>query len=361
MRCDSPVRRIGFVDMTLFRESAYFSSHRLASVVGVGALLLLMSILMSGCGLGDSSSDSENVVFSVEVAGNIDVYRFDSETSDSVRLTTSEGSDLVPAWSPNKEQIAFISDRNGVSALWLMDSVGESKRQVTNPGTDVVDFRWSPDSVRIAVETIGSGVRSISILDTATDELVLLTALLEDVRVGDLSPDGEWVVYSVDEGADSAIRRRNPTGVDEITLFVGAGINPRWSRNGQWVAFNRVNVDGSVDLAVMDKDGENESLVATGVNAEGAHDWSPDSKQLVYVSGGGSEAEIFVVGRDGEDTKQLTSNRVGDAAPLWSPDGTAILFLSEGDGSFDVYRMEADGGQQVRLTTTHDLVINADW
>jgi TolB protein len=349
--------------MTLCRKKEYFPSFRLALVRGMGAvaILLFASIFMQGCGVGDSTSSSEDVVFSVEVDGNIDVYRIDTETSASVRLTTSVGSDLYPAWSPNKKQIAFISDRNGVSALWLMDSMGESKRQVTDPVTDVVDFRWSPDSVRIAVEAIGGGVRSVSILDTATDDLVLLTSSLEDVRVGDWSPDGEWVVYSVDEGADSAIRRRNPTGVDEITLFGGAGINPRWSSNGQWIAFNRVNEDGSFDLAIIDKDGKNESLVATGVNSEGAHDWSPDSKHLVYVSGGGSEAEIFVVGRDGEYTKQLTSNRVGDATPLWSPDGTAILFISEGDGSFDVYRMEADGGQQVRITTTDDLVIGADW
>jgi Tol biopolymer transport system component len=330
-------------------------------MVSTTALLVAALVVISGCGLGGGSSDSEDVVFSVDVEDNIDVYRLDSETNDSVRLTTSAGSDLAPGWSPNKEQIAFISDRNGVSALWLMDSVGESKRQVTEPGIDVVDFRWSPDSVRIAVETIGSGGRSISILDTKTDEIVLLTAQSEDVRVGDWSPDGEWVVYSVNEGADSAIRRRNPTGVDEITLFTGRAVNPRWSRNGQWIAFNRINEDGSVDLAVMDKDGGNESDVATEVNSEHLHDWSPDSKRLVYVTGAGNEAEIFVVGRDGKNEKQLTSNRVNDSAPVWSPDGTAILFLSEGDGSFDIYRMESDGGQQVRITTTDDLVIGADW
>jgi len=320
-----------------------------------------MSVSMSGCSLGDSASDSEDVVYSADVDGNIDVYRIDAETGDSTRLTTSDGSDLAPAWSPNKNQIAFISDRNGASALWLMDSVGESKRQVTEPALDVVAFRWSPDSVRIAVESLGNGVRSISIIDTSTDESASLTAPSEDVRIGDWSPDGEWVVYSVVEGAESAIRRRNPTGVDEITLFEGRAVHPRWSRNGQWIAFDRVNEDGTVDLVVMDKDGGNESVAAVGVNSEIAHDWSPGSKQLVYLSGSGDDAEIFVAGRDGKDVKQLTSNRVADAAPVWSPNGSSILFLSEGDGSFDIYQMAKDGGQQVRKTSSADLVISADW
>lgn len=327
-------------------------------VAVIGALLLV--VVLSGCSLGESRSDSDDVAYSVEINGNIDLFRIDADSSDSVRLTNSEGSDLAPAWSPNKELVAYISDINGASALWLMDAGGESKRQVSGLNEDVTAFRWSPDSVRIAVELNGVQ-RTIMILDTESGESTPLTAPAEDVRVGDWSPDGEWVVYSANEGAESALRRRNPTGVDEITLYSGRSANPRWSRNGQWIAFNRVNDDGSLDLVVVDKDGGNESSIATAVNSEHSHEWSPDSKRLVYLSGEADNAEIYVVGRDGKDSRQLTSNRVADAAPQWSPDGSSILFLSEGDGSFDIYSMDKDGGQQQRLTSGGNEVINADW
>ncbi len=346
-------------EMTIFRESDYLPFLR--PIRSMGVIVILGMILIAGCALGDSRSDSKDVVYSVEVDGNIDVFKIDSATGDSLRLTTSDGSDLAPAWSPNKERIAFISDRNGKSALWLMDPSGDAKRQVTSPGIDVVNFRWSPDSVRIAVEALGQGVRTISILDTETDEMVALTAPSEDVRVGDWSPDGEWVVYSAVEGADSAIRRRNPTGVDEITLAITKGTNPRWSQNGQWIAYSRMNESGSFDLVVIDKDGDNESVVASGINGEVPHDWAPDGRQIVYVGGSEKNAEIFVVGRNGKNLEQLTSNRVADAGPRWNPDGASILFLSEGDGSFDVYSMERNGEQQVRMTTTVDLVLSADW
>lgn len=349
------------VEMTFSKDSRFFIYLRFAPVLRMVLPGLVVLILVSGCALGDSRSDSKDVIYSLEVNGNADLFRIDSETGDSIRMTTSAGADVAPEWSPNKELLAFISDINGISALWLMDSDGESKRQVSGASDDVRAFRWSPDSVRIAVETNGVSGGVISILDTESGDSIALTAPSENVRVGDWSPDGEWVVYSVIEGANSAIRRRNPTGVDEITLFTGRAVNPRWSRNGQWIAFDRVNEDGSVDLVVMDKDGENESVVATGVNASDPHDWTPDSKRLVYLSGAGVDAEIFVVGRDGKDVTQLTSNRVADAAPRWSPDGSSILFLSEGGGSFDVYSMDKDGGQQVRMTSTDDLVLGADW
>ncbi len=326
-------------------------------------LLFGLSVLLAFAAVGcvSSDSDSNDVIYSLEVDGNADVFKIGSGDGAAVRLTNSVGVDVYPAWSPNKQLVAFISNQNGGSALWLMDANGESKRQLTGPNVDVSAFRWSPDSVRIAVEVVGDSRRSISILDTETDEITSLASADEDARVGDWSPDGEWVVYVAREGGDGAIRRRNPTGVDEITIAEGQGLNPRWSRNGQWIAFGRVNEEGSVDLVVVDKDGNGESVVAAGVNGKVAPDWSPDSKQLVYVIGSNVDAEIYVTGRDGKDAKQLTSNRVEDGQPRWSSDGSSILFLSDGDGTFDVYSMGKDGDQQSRLTSESELVLGADW
>lgn len=348
--------------MINFYASEYFSIFR-DSLIRGGMLLLGLSMLLAfaAVGCGSSDSDSKDVVYSLELGGNVDLFKIGSDQESAVRLTNSAAVDVFPAWSPNKKLIAFISNQNGGSALWLMDANGESKRQLTGPDVDVSAFRWSPDSVRIAVEIVGDSRRGISILDTDLDESSSLTVDSEDARLGDWSPDGEWIVYVAQEGADGAIRRRNPTGVDEITIAEGRGLNPRWSRNGQFIAFSRANEDGSVDLVVLDKDGNGESVVAAGVNGKVAHDWSPDSKQLVYVIGPDSDAEIYVTGRDGNGAKQLTSNRVADGQPLWSADGSSILFLSDGDGTFDVYSMGKEGDQQYRLTSKSELVLAADW
>jgi Tol biopolymer transport system component len=342
--------------MTLFEKSDYSRSSRSISF----AVLLLVALVVSACG-GDSRSGSADIIYSAEVEGNIDVFKLGEEFENAVRLTSAVGDDFAPAWSPNKETIAFLSDRNGTSALWLMDAAGDSKRQVSAAGVEVARFRWSPDSTRIGIEIVNGGVHTVEVLDTETDTSTSVTSAGEDVRVGDWSPDGEWLVYSVIAGDNGGIMRRNPTGVDEIVLVTGQATNPRWSRNGQWIAFNRVLEDGSVDLVVMNKDGDNETIVASGVSEGASHDWAPDSKHIVYVSEVSGNAEIYVVKPDGKNTEQLTSNRVADAAPTWSANGESILFLSEGDGSYDVYSMSKDGEQQIRKTTIPDLIINADW
>jgi len=335
-------------------SSSQIWRHRFtAAAVGLFLLVLI------GC--SGSGGDTSGVIFSIDTDGGADVFIIETGNEAAERLTSSASLDISPAWSPDGKSIAFISDRNGSPALWVMDASGEEKRQLAGSSAPVSGFRWSPDSVRIAVEFDGRAGGEISILDIDSAELTSLTLSTEDARLGDWSPDGEWVVYSVSESDQSAVRRRNPTGVDEITLFQGRAAHPRWSRNGQFIAFNRLKDDGSVDLVVMDKDGKDDLTVASDVNDVSPHDWSPDSKRLVYLSGDVGESEIYVVGRDGKDATRLTSNRVAESAPIWSSDGASILFISEGGNSSNIFTMNGDGGDQQRITSLADVVLGADW
>ena len=338
-------------------NSNFSVSTRTMFLVG----LLVLGMTISGCALSGSETGSSSILFSAGAGDEVDIYAIDGETGAPVRLTSAAGNDLAPAWSPNNKKIAFLSERNGDSALWVMDSLGDSKSQISDAGVEVVDFRWSPDSSKIGVEIVVEGNHSIHVIEVETKDSIALTARGEDVRIGDWSPDGQWLVYSAIAGDESGVRRRNPTGVDEITLSIGNDIDARWSKNGQWISFKRKDDDGSTRLIVMDKDGDKETVVASGISVTNKHDWAPDSKQIVYVSETTGNSEVYTTKHDGKDTEQLTSNRVIDSSPLWNSKGSAILFLSEGDGSYDVYRMEKDGERQVRKTTIADLIVDIDW
>jgi Tol biopolymer transport system component len=342
-------------------NSVYVSASwgRLPLMLLMGLLLLALTI--SGCALSGSETGSSSILFSAGAGGDVDIYAIDGETGDPVRLTSADRNDFAPAWSPNNSKIAFLSKRNVYSALWVMDSLGDSKSQISDAGVEVVAFRWSPDSSKIGVEIVRAGSHSIHVIVVESKQSIALTSIGEDVRMGDWSPDGQWLAYSAVAGDESGIRRRNPTGVDEITLTVGDDIDARWSKNGQWIAFKRKDDDGSTRLIVMDKDGENETVVALGISATVKHDWAPDSKQVVYVSETTGNAEVYTTKHDGKDTEQLTSNRVIDSSPRWSSKGSEILFLSEGDGSYDVYSMQKSGEQQVRKTSISALIVDIDW
>jgi dipeptidyl aminopeptidase/acylaminoacyl peptidase len=45
-----------------------------------------------------------------------------------IQLTTDEADDGLPVWSPDGKMIAFVSNRDGIWELWVMDADGDDQR-----------------------------------------------------------------------------------------------------------------------------------------------------------------------------------------------------------------------------------------
>ena len=50
-----------------------------------------------------------------------------------------------PRWSPDSKKIAFVSDRNGSSQIWMMDADGANAKQITNLSTEAGGVLYSHD------------------------------------------------------------------------------------------------------------------------------------------------------------------------------------------------------------------------
>jgi hypothetical protein len=78
--------------------------------------------------------------------------------------------------------------------------------------------------------------------------------------------------------------------------------------------------------------------------------WSPDGRQIAFVSNQAGNNEIYAVDNDGRHKRRLTFDTADDLAPSWCQD-ESIAFTSTRGGSRDIYRMNPDGSAQTRLTT----------
>ncbi len=65
-------------------------------------------------------------------------------------ITDDTGFDWGPTWSPDGEQIAFVSDRDGDLDIYTMDPDGQNVRQLTDMNSNDVAPDWSPDGTQIA-------------------------------------------------------------------------------------------------------------------------------------------------------------------------------------------------------------------
>lgn len=93
---------------------------------------------------------------------------------------------------------------------------------------------------------------------------------------------------------------------------------------------------------------------------------SPDGLWITYsvatadVEGNRMLRDIWIVPAAGGDVRQLTRDG-SDERPRWSPDGKQILFLSSRDGSPQIYLTSADGGEPTRLTFLSTGADNELW
>ena len=86
------------------------------------------------------------VTFMAQDAGNWDVYTLDLSTSAVRRLTTDSANDGLPIWSPDGRHIAFVSDRSGSWALWVMRADGSGQRLLASlPGSVDGKVEFEPD------------------------------------------------------------------------------------------------------------------------------------------------------------------------------------------------------------------------
>ena len=112
---------------------------------------------------------------------------------------------------------------------------------------------------------------------------------------------------------------------------------------------------GRFTLRVADSDGEGGQVALSSPEPIISPAWSPDGKQLAYVSFEKQKAIVYVQDTSSGARRELANFRGSNSAPAWSPDGqTLALTLSRDTGS-QLYLMDRNGGNVRRLTTSNAI------
>ena len=112
---------------------------------------------------------------------------------------------------------------------------------------------------------------------------------------------------------------------------------------------------GRYTLRVADADGEGGQVALNSPEPIISPAWSPDGKQLAYVSFEKQKAVVYVQDTSTGARREIANFRGSNSAPAWSPDGqTLALTLSRDTGS-QLYLIDRNGGNVRRLTTSNAI------
>jgi Tol biopolymer transport system component len=141
-------------------------------------------------------TDLENLVF-----GDPRIAILEVETGEITVLPYQEGKNITPQWGPEGNHIAFVSDRDGISNLYVQDLRTGRLFRLTNLVTGVTGiiessppFSWSRNGQRIVFTTfMGDGWELYQIEDPLSRmEEVQTPEPIEQIARRELGPGGVW-------------------------------------------------------------------------------------------------------------------------------------------------------------------------
>lgn len=263
----------------------------------------------------------------------VDLYMASWDGKDSLQLTFTPEGESNAKFSPDGRYISYLSSKKVDSVdnnqLWLMDRRGGEAKQFTKTKEELEDYEWSPDGSKIVlvmkdtddkkkkdkvkdpivVDRYGFKKDVEGYIENKNNHLYLLniaSETMEQLTTGNFnessptwSPDGKNIIFVSNRTEDPdrnnnsgiySIEAKKGSEIKSLTKWEGEESSPKFSKDGKHIAYLRstgkdtfINYDNNI-LTIMDSDGSNEKSLTEQLDRPvGNFQWSPDSKNIVFL------------------------------------------------------------------------------
>jgi Tol biopolymer transport system component len=307
-------------------------------------------------------------------------------------VAAAPGNDAdVFQWAPDSSWMVYMADQdaNDIFELYTAELLS-TVPIVFGPvaklsgtlvyGADVEEFKWAPDSSRVAYRADQDFDNVIELYTSAPDgadnvKVSGTLVTLGDVEDYDWAPDSSLIVYRADQDRDNLMELfiAPPDGsltpvkisfIDPSVIAGGVG-SFGWAPDSSLIAYLAVqDTDNVTELYTSSSDGSTndqvsfEPLVTAGNVLE--FKWAPDSSRLAYRADQEEDAvfELYSSLPDGSTNDKLsgpltTDGDGGDVFDFkWSPSGTRIAYRADQDQDevIELYSSLTDGSDNQNIS-----------
>ncbi len=263
------------------------------------------------------------------------IWIANAATGDRYQLTSGRKSSQNPLWSQDSKRLAFVSDRDGKKQIYVINPHGGEAQQLTSEDNGVMSFHWAPDGSAIAFTSTGPDAKSKKDRKDKYGDFEIIE--------GDYSQVHLWLVKApADIPSDPKLRPKPELLTESDKFSVG---DFSWSPDSRHIAFSAardpdLSSGETTQLYTLDLADRH---VKKLLDSNGPNDnprWSPDGQRIAYVTGNGdpfffyADERIAVIPAAGGEPRILTAKFDEDSRLIdWGQDGIYFSALQKTAGT----------------------------
>jgi Tol biopolymer transport system component len=325
-----------------------------------------------------------------------EVFVAASKEGDALPVTRTPAVESSLDWAPDSKRIAYLSDRNGNTQIFLYDFTTQAEKQLTSAALNDASPRFSPDGKTIAFVRNRKELRALT-LETNQDRLLASAPINGPIE---WSPDGAWIVCVL--AGEKSFRNVHVVpvagGEPKQVAFLSNVFTaqPLWARDGDALFFTtgqrtegtrparialnlqapKFREDQIRDLFKEEKKDEKKPPVKVEILFDDirnrldfpAGDFdasiaalSPDGKHLALLAETGGQENVWLwtldelarTPRTPRVPRQLTTTPGSKSSVQFSPDSKEIWFLEA--GRVNAINVESRQARSVNLSTDFEI------